>query len=126
MVRLFAVQVLYVASIRPLYDWIASLDEEFALMANKDGVPDVIGVAPDGPAGKDDIESKPNPEGPSQMWEVSVNDLKFEGYVATEAGVIMVRIIQHAGPDLPPALERRLDNDNSWSVVKDVVVEPIV
>ena len=41
------------------------------MMADQNGVPEVIGVAPEAPAGQDDIKpAPPSGEGPSKIWEV--------------------------------------------------------
>src|SRR5579859_4662072 len=69
------------------------LDDQDTVMADQDGDAKTIGVAPDAPAGQDDIESKPNPDGPSGTYTITGVEL-YNGYVQTLAGLVMIRIFR--------------------------------
>ncbi len=72
-------------------------------MADQDGDAKTVAVAPDAPAGQDDIESKSNPDGPSRIWNLDTQDGFF---VALAIGTAAIRLVRPpSGQAYAPLLE---------------------
>lgn len=82
-------------------------------MADDSGVPKTVGVAPEGPGGQDDVVSKPNPEGPDKVYDVSADD--SGGYLVALEVDAMIKIQIQNMQFVPNFSEIFIGDSVQWS-----------